>query len=441
MSARCPNLPRRPLGVLLGATLLSVAGSGITQVGVPWLVLVTTGSAGKAGIVALCTMLPAAVSSLAGGTLVDRVGARLVSVISDAACCTAVAAIPVLQIAGVLPFWALCTLMAATGLLSAPGNTARAVLLPALARHSQIPLRRAAGIYAGAARAASIVGSAAGGVLIAALGPAHALFIDAGTFAVSAILVAAGIRRTDPGESGQPTLPQPARRGGGYRRDIRDGIRLVTATPLLLGLTLLTLIAQGLDQGWSAVILPVDVRDKLHSVLVLGTAESLFAAGALTGALLYSAMAERLPRWPVFMLGFLIVGMPRFAVAALTASPAPLIAIMAVEGLACGPLNPIAIGITYELTPEHMRGRAIGTMTGTALLATPFGALAAGTLVDSLGLAATTAIFGGVYLALTLVPAIFPLYRQMSEPARRTPEAGQPETDQEATGVSVSPNT
>jgi MFS family permease len=114
------------------------------------------------------------------------------------------------------------------------------------------------------------------------------------------------------------------------------------------------------------------------------------------------------------MLGFIIVGMPRFAVAALTASPAPLITIMAIEGLACGPLNPITISITYELTPEHMRGRALGTMTATALVATPFGALAAGTLIDSLGLAATTAIFGGVYLLLTLIPAAFPVYRQMS---------------------------
>jgi MFS family permease len=82
------------------------------------------------------------------------------------------------------------------------------------------------------------------------------------------------------------------------------------ASPLLLGITLLTLVAQGLDQGWSTVILPVDVRDKLHSVLVLGTAESAFAAGALIGAIGYSAMAERWPRWPVFTLGFIIVGIP-----------------------------------------------------------------------------------------------------------------------------------
>ena len=157
------------------------------------------------------------------------------SVISDAACCAAVGIIPVLQVAGVLRFWELCALMAATSLLIAPGNTARAVILPALARHSGMPLSRAAGIYAGAARAASIIGSAAGGLLIAALGPAHALFIDAGTFAASAALVASGIRRSDLGGPDQASRPQPARPGSGYRRDVRDGIRLVTATPLITG--------------------------------------------------------------------------------------------------------------------------------------------------------------------------------------------------------------
>jgi MFS family permease len=323
---------RRSLGVLLSATFLSLSGDAITQLGVPWLVLLDTGSAEKAGLVALCTMLPSAASALLGGGVVDRAGARRVSVLSDMACCLTLAAIPVLQLAGLLHFWELCCLMAATGLLHAPGDTARAVLLPALAERSDVSLSRSVGWFAGASRAASIVGAAAGGVLITSLGAAHVLFID----------------------------------------------RLVVTTPLVLGITVLTLIAQTLDQGWSAVILPVDVRDKLHSVLVLGTAETGFAVGALAGAVVYSTLADRLPRWLVFTLGFIIVGMPRFAVAALTATPAPLITMMTVEGLACGPLNPITSNVIYQLAPEQMRGRVIGSMTAITLLTTPFGALAAG---------------------------------------------------------------
>lgn len=406
----------RPFRVLLAATLFSVSGDGITQIGVPWLVLLTTGSAGKAGVVALCTMLPAAFSALLGGTLADRAGARRVSIISDLACCISVGTIPALQLTGTLKFWELCTLMAATGLVHAPGNAARAVLLPAVSRHSQVPVVRATGFYAGASRAASIIGSAAGGIVITTLGAAHALFIDAGTFAASAMLIGTGIRPSDLAQQGQAARPGPPRSRRRYRHDVGDGIRLVAATPLLLGITALMLVAQGLDQGWSTVILPVDVRDKLHSVLTLGAAETAFALGALAGALVYSALAERLPRWPVFTLGFIIVGLPRFAVAALTASPAPLITVMAVEGIACGPLNPIATSIMYQVTPESMRGSAVGTMTSTGLLATPFGALAAGALIKSIGLSTTTFLFGGIYLVVTLLPAVLPVYRQMSEP-------------------------
>jgi MFS family permease len=410
---------RRSLGVLLSATFLSLSGDAITQLGVPWLVLLDTGSAEKAGLVAVCTMLPSAASALLGGAVVDRVGARRVSVLSDMACCLTLAAIPVLQLAGLLHFWELCCLMAATGLLHAPGDTARAVLLPALADRSDVSLSRSVGWFAGTSRAASIVGAAAGGVLITSLGAAHVLFIDSGTFAASALLIAFGIPRPDPERPGLRAHRGHTRTVRGYRRDLRDGVRLVVTTPLVLGITVLTLIAQTLDQGWSAVILPVDVRDKLHSVLVLGTAETGFAVGALAGAVVYSTLADRLPRWLVFTLGFIIVGMPRFAVAALTATPAPLIAMMTVEGLACGPLNPITSNVIYQLAPEQMRGRVIGSMTAITLLTTPFGGLAAGALIGSLGLAATTAVFGGSYLIVTLIPAVVPLYRQISDPLAR----------------------
>jgi MFS family permease len=411
---------------LLTAAFLSQSGDAITQLGVPWLVLLDTGSAEKAGFVALCTMLPSAASALLGGGVVDRAGARWVSILSDVACGLTLAAVPVLQLTGLLRFWLLCGLMAAAGLLHAPGDTARAVLLPALARRADVPLSRSVGWFAGASRAASIVGAAAGGVLIASFGAAHVLFIDAGTFAVSASLIAFGTPRPHPKRPGPPRPDPrrpaaqarrgPGRSGRGYRRDLHDGIRFVATTPLVLGITVLTLLAQILDQGWSAVILPVDVRDKLHSILVLGTAETGFAVGALAGAAVYSMLADRLPRWPLYTLGFIIVGMPRFAVAALTRTPAPLVTMMTIEGLACGPLNPIAGNVIYQLAPEPMRGRVIGSMTAVTLLATPFGALAAGVLIGALGLTATTILFGGIYLVVTLVPAVFPLYRQLSDP-------------------------
>ncbi|MER5221822.1 MFS transporter [Streptomyces flaveus] len=401
---------RRPLTTVLAANVVSITGSCLTYMGVPWFVLQSTGSAAKAGIVAFCTMLPVVLAALVGGPVIDRIGRRRVAVISDLACGVAVAAIPLLQFADVLQFWMLCALMAVTGLFRAPGETARGVLLPTLAERARMPLTRAAGLYDGASRCAALTGSALGGVLIAVLGAENVLLVDAATFAVSAPLFAFGVRGL-PEAQAQPRAEPMSLRA--YRRELGQGYRFVAATPLLLSLCFMTLVTRGLDQGWSAVLLPVHAREELGGSVDLGLLEAAFGICALTGALVYGAVGSRFRRWPVFTVAFLIVGLPRFVVAAFTDSFAPLAVMMAVEGLACGALNPIMATVMYETVPEELRSRVLSATTASFQLVTPLGGLAAGFLVDSAGLSLSLLAVGGVYLLATLCPVIFPAWRQM----------------------------
>jgi MFS family permease len=414
---------RRPLAALLAANVVSVTGNAVTLMGVPWFVLQTTGSAADAGVVAFCAMLPVVVSSLAGGPVVDRVGRRRVSVMSDLACGLAVGAVPLLQSAGMLRFWMLCALMGVTGLFHAPGDTARGVLLPALAQRAGVPLTRAAGFYDGASRCAGTIGSAAGGVLIAVLGTGHVLIIDAATFAASAVLIAAGLRGV-PGAGSRPAAVKQGLRA--YRRALGEGYRYVLASPLLLGICLVTMAAQGLDQGWSAVLLPVHVRASLGGAPALGLVEALFCAGALAGALSYGAIGGRARRWPLYTAAFIIVGAPRFLVAALTGTVAPLAVMMTIEGVACGVINPILATATYETVPDELRSRVLSAMTGSALMIAPLGGLAAGFLAGSAGLTATLLAAGSVYALVTLCPLIFPAWKQLDGPGRLNQGTAEP---------------
>lgn len=50
----------------------------------------------------------------------------------------------------------------------------------------------------------------------------------------------------------------------------------------------------------------------------LGLPEAAFGVCALTGALVYGALGSCFRRWPVCTVAFLIVGLPRFVVAAFT---------------------------------------------------------------------------------------------------------------------------
>ncbi|WP_198169504.1 MFS transporter [Herbidospora daliensis] len=404
------TVDRRPLTMVLAANLLSITGNCLTYMGVPWFVLQSTGSAAKAGIVAFCTLLPAVLAALVTGPIIDRIGRLRMSVASDLVCGVAVAAIPLLHSAGVLRFWMLCVLMAVTGLFRSPGETARGVLLPTLAERAGMPLIRASGLYDGAARCAALTGSALGGVLIAVLGAENVLWVDAATFAVSAPLFAFGVRGLPEAQAQRRVEPTSLR---AYRRELAEGYRFLAATPLLLALCLMTLVTRGLDQAWSAVLLPVDTGVELGGSIDLGLLNAAFGVCALAGALVFGAVGSRFRRWPVFTCAFLIGGAPRFVVAAFTDTFAPLAVIMALEGLAFGVLNPIMATVTYETVPEELRSRVLSATTASVQLVTPMGGLAAGFLVDSAGLPCTLLTVGGVYLLATLCPLIFPVWRKM----------------------------
>lgn len=382
---------RRPLAMVLAANLVSIAGNCLTYLGVPWFVLQRTGSATKVGIVGFCSLLPVVLAALVTGPVIDRIGRRRVGVVSDLASGAAVAAIPLLQFAGVLRFWMLC-------------------VLPTLAERARVSLTRAAGWYDGAARCAALTGSALGGVLIAALGAENVLLVDAATFAVSAPLFAFGVRGLPQARARRRAGPPSLR---AYRRDLAEGYRFVAATPLLLGLCLMTLVTRGLDQGWSAVLLPVHAREELDGAVDLGLLNAAFGICALTGALVYGAVGSRFRRWPVFTIAFLVGGLPRFVVAAFTHTFAPLALTMAVEGLAFGVLNPVMATVTYEMVPEELRSRVLSATAASVQLVTPLGGLAAGALVDSAGPTFALLAVGGTYLLATLCPVVFPAWRQL----------------------------
>ncbi|WP_329384981.1 MFS transporter [Streptomyces sp. NBC_01351] len=404
-------MSRRPFTAVLAANTISIAGSSLTLIGVPWFVLQTTGSAGRAGVVAFCATLPIIVAALVGGPVIDRIGRRRVSAASDLICALAVGAIPLLHYAGLLEFWMLCALMALGGLVHTPGLTARYVLLPDLAEHAGTTLVRAASLYDAVSRGARMIGAALAGVLIAAFGAETVLLLDAATFGASALLVTAFLR-------GVPAA-EPQRAAGKvsfavYRAELAEGWRFLTRSRLLMGITVMVMMTNGLDQGWSSVLLPVHARDALGGATAMGLLVSLFGGSALLGALLYGAWGERFPRRTVFAAAFLASGATRFVVAAFTDTTLPLAVTMALAGLGAGMLNPILSTVMYEQVPDQLRSRVSGVTTAGCELTMPMGGLAAGLLVDGFGAAKALLLFGGTYLLTTLAPLVFPAWRAMN---------------------------
>ncbi|HET6845808.1 MAG TPA: MFS transporter, partial [Anaerolineales bacterium] len=187
-------MKRVPIITLFVANAISLVGNVLAMIAIPWFVLQTTGSAAQTGITGFFTILPVVIAGFLGGALTDRMGYRRTSIIADIASGVTVAFIPLLHFTIGLQFWQLMVLVFLGGLLDTPGSTARDALLPDLAEQAGMPLERATSLAHVVERGARLVGAPLAGLLIAVMGTANVLWLDAASFGISALLVAAVVR-------------------------------------------------------------------------------------------------------------------------------------------------------------------------------------------------------------------------------------------------------
>lgn len=398
MSTPLPR--RRPILALLGANAISMSGNVAALVAIPWFVLETTGSPTRTGITAFFALLPVVLTGIFGGPIVDRVGYRRMSVISDVASGVTVAAIPLIDALVGIAFWQLLILVFLGGLLDAPGTTARAALVPDMARLAGWSNERASGATAAVERASRLAGAPVAGVLVAVVGAANVLWIDAATFFVSALLVAVAVPRVGP----KAPVEEPA-----YVRDLREGFAFLGGDRALAAMVALVAITNTLD-AVSIVALPVYADQVYGSPVSLGLFTGALGAGSVVGALAFAGIGERLSRRRILTWGFVAVTAWYFV--AIWFPPLPvMLAAFAFTGLAAGPLNPVIDTVFYERVPDGMRGRVFGVVRATAWVAMPLGVLVAGPLLEVAGLGPTLAGTGLLYLGTTLVATASPALR------------------------------
>jgi MFS family permease len=206
------------------AQALSVAGDRLALVALAVLVFDRTHSPLLTATAYAAGFLPWVVGGVLFGTVADRWPRREVMVGCDLARAVLVA---VMAVPGI-PLLALVALLVAVTSLAPPFESARSSLLPDILDGDRYTVSLA--VVQTTFRSAMVLGYAAGGVAVAAIGPRPALALDAATFAASAALVRWGIR------------PRPAAARRGAQRpsaDIAAAARLVTTDRPLRTLMLL----------------------------------------------------------------------------------------------------------------------------------------------------------------------------------------------------------
>ncbi|MGI5508660.1 MFS transporter [Streptomyces sp. CA-106131] len=426
----------RPLVGVLAAMAVSLTGTRVSAVALPWFVLVTTGSATQTGLVAFCEMAPYVVVKAFTGPLVDRIGPRAVSWTTDLASAIAAAAVPLCHALHLLSFPLLLALVAVIGAVRGPGDLAKGVMVPEAADRSGVLLERATGLTGVTERLASTIGPAAGGALVGLVGPLTGLVMNAGCFALGSVIIGLALPR-GMGHAAEEASSQAGETEPGYWRRFGEGFTFLRGEPLLLTVIVMVGITNLLDAAFGTVLTPVWARESGNGPTAIGVMGSVMGAAAVAGSLVAAVAAHRLPRRVVFFAGFLLAGAPRFLILASDAPLGAVLAVFAVSGFGAGFLNPVLGAILFERVPRRMLGRVNALGDSLAWAGIPLGGLIAGAAVASVGLVPVLLVCGAAYFLTTNLTGLRPEWREMDRPGGRGALKRQPEEDASRHNASV----
>jgi len=280
------------VGALVLAETISVFGTRMTYLALPWFVLVTTDSPGKMSLVLAAEILPMAVLGIPSGSVVQRLGSRTTMLVADFARAPILASIPLLYAADRLSFGLLLAIVALLGCFMPPYFASQRTILPELVGEDERRMSQANSAIEGGSAFAALLGPAVAGMLIPFLGAPNVLYLDAATYLVAFVLVLAFV-------------PRRKRLGAAVRSGVLAGLRFLLADRLLGPLAAAVVVTGFFGAGMSAG-LPVYAYDQFDgSARIAGLFYAALGAGALVGSLLAVVAVRKVA--PLRLAGYAVL--------------------------------------------------------------------------------------------------------------------------------------
>jgi len=371
------------VSALVGAEIVSVFGTRMTYLALPWFVLVTTGSPGKMSLVLAAEIAPMALLGIPSGMLVERLGARNTMLIADFARAPILASIPLLHAAGMLSFGLLLGIVALLGCFMPPYFASQRTILPELVGEDERLMSQGNSLIEGGSAFAALIGPATAGMLIPFIGASNVLYVDAATYLVAFLLVLAFVPRRKRVESHA-------------RPRALAGVRFLLGDKLL-GPLAAVVVGFGLVMPGIAAGLPVYAFDAFDgNARIAGLFYAALGAGALVGSLLAVVAVRRVAPLRLSAFAMLAFAVPLWVLPFLP--PWPVVFAALFGAMLCTPLiNGPLIAVLTSRTPDGLRAMTITAVISLNTLAAPLGFLVAGQVLEHWGVVPLfTAVVAGV---------------------------------------------
>jgi MFS family permease len=430
-AARCDTLPpvtttslwrHADFMKLWAGQTVSELGSVVTRTAVPLVALLVLGAGPfEMALLVVAGSLAVLLLGFFAGAWVDRLRRKPLLIGADAIRAVLLFSIPAAYLANVLRMEQLYVIVFLEGCLGAVFDAAYPAYVPTLIGMDRVVEGNSK--LATSSSLAEIGGPGLAGGLVQLIGAPFAIFVDAISFVVSSISLLL-IRAPEP--------PRPARTvKTPIGREIAEALALVRRHPLLLPITLRSVIAH-VAGSFYGVLYTLFLLNELHlEPFVIGVVISAGGVGSLVGSLFAGRTIGRLGLGPALIwtaFGASVIGI----LTPLAGGPVALATLMVflpqlvgdglqtIEGVA-------ELSLIQGVIPNDILGRVNATLEVFSHgIAYPVGALLAAVLADSLGVRFGIAVgWAGMAVSILLL-VLSPLPRIRVASDARALEAGLP---------------
>lgn len=381
-------LSHKHFRLLFFANLTSGLGNWLALIALQVDVYDRTHSGWWVGALLIANLIPSIALGLLFGPLVDRLSRKGLMIASD---------LGRLTVFCVLPFAGGATTIVALAIVAGVGNAffRPAVLagVPNLVSDRELPDANA--ILQVVDWGSTALGPLLGGVLVAAAGPHLAYWVNAVTFAISALLV-----------SGIPAQLLQSERsvGRGHWKDLREGFLAVRDSRPLFTVLIVWTIAQIAIASTNLAEIFLAKKTLSSGDFGFGLLWSASGIGLVIGALIASRTVTAFGVSTAYSRALLLWALGMAATAA-----APDIWVAAVAMVVANVGNGVGIVVNITLVQrgaaDHVRGRALAAIMSVNSLMMLIVFLAAGPATDALGPRAVYSISAGSLVVAAVLGA------------------------------------
>jgi MFS family permease len=387
----------------------SVLGTAVSGLAIPTIAIVSLGATPFAvGVLSTVQFAAFPLLGLVAGVWIDRWSRRATMLVADVVRALALASIPVAAFAHVLGFAQLLAVAACVGAASVFFEVAYQSLVPSVVEADR--LERANARLEFTNSAAQIAGNGLAGALISLVGAPIAVVVDAVSYVVSVLTLAAVRVHETHRDAGAARRP--------FLTELREGIAVVLASPAIVriagatatsNLGIAMMMAVGLLYFYRVLHLSPAVVGVLFAVANLGFAGAFFAP----------RIARRFGAGRTMTVALSAGVLSQFLLPlALFVPPLPVLFAAELLMTACVPVyNITQVSLRQRLIPSDKLGRANATLRTVVWGTMPLGTLLGGALGSTIGIVPT--LVAGAVVAACAIPWLLtaPVRALRAEPA------------------------